>query len=387
MPPTTFTPSALDELRAVVADTVSSHPRLLVAGAGTAVTTGGRPDPADAVVDTTALTGVLRYNPADMTVAVRAGTPLAQVQAELTGQQVAFDPARARRGATVGGLLATGDGGPARQQYGVLRDLVIGTTVVLADGTVAHSGGHVIKNVAGYDLAKLFHGSLGTLGIVAEVVLRLHPLPRIASTVAVPGSVEEATRAGADLLARGIEPVALEWTPGSGLLVRLEGTEEGVRARADAVAALGGAILSDDAQAAAWAAVDAVADPVTPRTTVLRAGTLPSDGPEFVDTLVTAAAGAGVGLAVTSGVGTGVHTVALTGGDRAAVLAAAHAVPRASVTVLRHDGLDPAVPVWGPPPAAVAVMRAVKQQFDPTGRFGGGRLSPWLTPAREGVPA
>ncbi|WP_103382965.1 FAD-binding oxidoreductase [Pseudonocardia dioxanivorans] len=392
MPTTRFTPSDVDELRAVLADTTASHPRLLVEGAGTAATTGGRPDPADAVVDTTGLSGVLRYNPADMTVAVRAGTPLTQVQAELAGQRVAFDPARGRRGATVGGLLATADGGPARQQFGVLRDLVIGATVVLADGTVAHSGGHVIKNVAGYDLAKLFHGSLGTLGVVAEVVLRLHPLPRHVVTVAVPGPAEEATRTGTDLLGRGIEPAALEWTPDSGLLVRLEGTEEGVLARAGAVEAVGGTILSDDAQAAAWADVDAVADPAAPGTTVLRAGTLPSDGPGFVATLAAAAARAGADLAVSSGVGTGVHTVALTGGDHAAVLAAAHAAAGPAVTVLRHGGLDPAAPLWGPPPAAVALLRAVKQRFDPTGRFGAGRLSPWLAPvhdvpATEGVPA
>ena len=101
-----------------------------------------------------------------MTVAVRAGTPLRELAEELAphGQHVAFDAARVAEGATVGGLFATADSGPGALVHGSLRDLVIGVTMVLADGTVARSGGHVIKNVAGYDLAKLLHGSYGTLG-------------------------------------------------------------------------------------------------------------------------------------------------------------------------------------------------------------------------------
>jgi glycolate oxidase FAD binding subunit len=387
MPSTTsFSPATVAELRDAVAGSATSHPRLLVAAAGTAATTGGRPDPADAVVDTTALSGVLDYTPSDMTVAVRAGTPLADVQAELGGhgQHVAFDAARVRRGATVGGLLASGDGGPLRHMYGTLRDLVIGVTVVLGDGSVAKAGGHVIKNVAGYDLAKLFHGSLGTLGIVAEVVLRLHPLPRTAATVALPADAATATRLGVELVASGTEPVALEWTPGTGLLVRVEGTPAGVHERADTVAARhGGArVLTGADEAAAWAAVAAVADPAAAGATVLRAGTLPSDGPAFLAALGAAADAAGVTLACGSSVGAGVHTVALTGGAHEPVLAAAHAAAGSSVSVLHDGGLACDTPRWGPPPPAVALMRAVKTRFDPAGRFGAGRFSPWLAPTR-----
>ena len=136
------------------------------------------------MLDTTGLTGVITHNPGDMTVSVRAGTPLRTLAEELAphGQHVAFDAARVADGATVGGLFATADSGPGALVYGSLRDLVIGVTVVLADGTVARSGGHVIKNVAGYDLAKLLHGSYGTLAVLAEVVLRLHPVPKASAT-------------------------------------------------------------------------------------------------------------------------------------------------------------------------------------------------------------
>ena len=179
----TVTPTTVDELR----DAVLDHPGTLrVAGAGTAADWAGTPAPADTVLDVTALSGIVTHNPGDMTVEVRAGTPFAALQDELAQhhQRVAVDPARAAEGATLGGLFATADSGPRSLQYGSLRDLVIGATVVLPDGTTAHSGGHVIKNVAGYDLTKVLHGAHGTLAVIAGLVLRLHPTPRSTPTVA-----------------------------------------------------------------------------------------------------------------------------------------------------------------------------------------------------------
>src|SRR6202043_2363630 len=125
--------------------------------------------------------------------------PLARIQQELAaaGQQLALDPPLGvgdRRDATLGGVLATGDCGPLRHRYGGPRDLVLGVTVALSDGTIARSGGKVIKNVAGYDLAKLFAGSFGTLGVILEVVVRLHPRPP--RTCSVVGRTEDAAAMG-----------------------------------------------------------------------------------------------------------------------------------------------------------------------------------------------
>ncbi|MGD9528799.1 MAG: FAD-binding oxidoreductase, partial [Pseudonocardia sp.] len=231
-------PADLAELRRAVLDTTGP---LAVAGAGTAAGWAGRLGPVDAVLDTTALTGVITHNPGDMTVAVRAGTPLRELAAELAphGQHVALDAARIARGATVGGLVATGDAGPGALVHGTMRDLVIGVTVVLADGTVARSGGHVIKNVAGYDLAKLLHGSYGTLAVLAEVVLRLHPEPRCSTTVALACSLAEAADHAAEVLASPLEATALEWctgrsdTAGGELLVRVEGTPDALPGRVE----------------------------------------------------------------------------------------------------------------------------------------------------------
>ena len=161
---------------------------VLVRGSGTKGDWAGRVVDPELILDTTELRGVLTHNPADMTASVRAGTPLNELQHLLarSGEWLALDPPTAGRGATVGGLLAAGDSGPSRLRYGGLRDLGIGVTLVLADGQVARSGGHVIKNVAGYDLAKLANGSLGSLALVAEVVVRLHPRPPASTTPAGP---------------------------------------------------------------------------------------------------------------------------------------------------------------------------------------------------------
>ncbi|MEV4603239.1 FAD-binding protein [Amycolatopsis sp. NPDC049253] len=371
---TTFSPSTVEEVHAAVADTRASHPRLLVTGAGTASEWGAPAEPADAVIDTTSLTGVLKYAPSDLTIAVRAGTPFTTVQETLrgAGQRVALDAARARRGATVGGLLATADAGPLRTTFGSLRDLVIGTTVVLGDGTVARSGGHVIKNVAGYDLAKLFHGSLGTLGVVAEVVLRLHPLPQAVGTVAIEAEAAEAFDLAGKVVMTGLEASALEWSGGR-LLVKLEGTPEGVEQRERELCRLGGTtarVLTDEEADAAWTGVAAIADGVR-GTTVVRIGTMPAGGPVLVARLVAE------GAAVTSSMAIGVHTVQLTGGDHDELLTQFHQEFGAAVTVLRRDGLS-AGRAWGPPPAPVRVMQAIKRQFDPAGRFGAGRFSLWL---------
>ncbi len=131
-----------------------------------------------AVVETGGLARILEHNVGDFTAVLEAGVPLARAQAEFAehGQMLAIDPAP-HDAATVGGVMAANDSGPLRHRYGSMRDLVVGTTVALSDGTLARSGGKVIKNVAGYDLGKLFTGSFGTLGLIVRVAVRLHPLP------------------------------------------------------------------------------------------------------------------------------------------------------------------------------------------------------------------
>jgi glycolate dehydrogenase FAD-binding subunit len=439
---TTLRPTDLRSLRDAVLDTAGT---IGIAGAGTAAGWAGSLAPVDSVLDTTGLTGVITHNPGDMTVSVRAGTTLRQLQDELAphGQHVSFDAARVADGATVGGLFATADSGPAALVFGSLRDLVIGVTIVLADGTVARSGGHVIKNVAGYDLAKLMHGSYGTLGVLAEVVLRLHPVPERAATLAVHCGLAEAVEHAATVLGGPYEPAAMEWTSDGVLLVRLEGTAAGLAARVQRLrTALGtGELLdpvderhvgrggSDEGAARPEAdsadALDAPgpdthgAEALAPDASGRKPGT--PDPPDHTSvapderpvrptgsdesarstdawgrhsSLVRGAPGAAalrIGVrpsllaevladlpaeGITAGLGTGVATVALPVGAVAAAHARVHAA--GGTSALRSRPAEADAPAWGPPPSALAVLRAVKAQLDPQGRFGPGRFEPWM---------
>ena len=181
-------PGSVDEAAALLRDT--SGP-LLFRGAGTKTSWGARPEEPALVVETRGLDRLLAHEPADLTAAVGAGMALRTLQGIVgeAGQWLAIDPPTEEAGATVGGLLVANDFGPRRLRYGAMRDLVIGVTLVLPDGTVAHAGGHVIKNVAGYDLSKLLSGSLGTLGLVTEVVVRLHPRPETSASLVAPASL------------------------------------------------------------------------------------------------------------------------------------------------------------------------------------------------------
>src|SRR5918999_4204815 len=136
--------------------------------------------------DTRRLDRIIEHNEGDFTAVLEAGVPLVEAQAAFgaAGQMLALDPPLGEGdAATIGGVIAANDSGPLRHRFGGARDLVLGVTVVLSDGTIAKSGGKVIKNVAGYDLAKLFTGTYGTLGLIASVAVRLHPAPPRTATV------------------------------------------------------------------------------------------------------------------------------------------------------------------------------------------------------------
>jgi glycolate oxidase FAD binding subunit len=268
-----------------------------------------------------------------------------------------------------------------------MRDLVIGVTIVLADGTVARSGGHVIKNVAGYDLAKVLHGSYGTLGVLAEVVLRLHPVPKRTATLAIHCSLEEAAEHAATVLGGPYEPAAMEWTSDGVLLIRLEGTEEALGARLEHLrTALGSGELLDlppdsdesavrrigtDERAArrneAWERHASLVRG-DPALASLRIGVRPSRLPSVLADLPAET--------MTAGLGTGVATVALPVEAVAEAHARVHAAGGTSVLRSRPAEADAAA--WGPTPSAIAVLRAVKAELDSQGRFGPGRFDPWM---------
>jgi FAD/FMN-containing dehydrogenase len=189
-----------------------------VAEAAEAMRSGGR-------VSAARMNRILEHEPGDLTAIVEAGLRLSELQAALEphGQMLALDPPG---DPTIGACLAADLSGPRRHRYGAMRDLVIGVTVVLADGTVASSGGKVVKNVAGYDLGKLFSGSRGRLGLIARVALRLHARPAASATVVV--ETDDPRAAWSELHRSQLVPSAVDLLPPNRLAVLFEGAEAAV---------------------------------------------------------------------------------------------------------------------------------------------------------------
>jgi len=392
-------------MRAAAAEGLTAVPR----GAGTRLDWGAPPTSCDLVIDTRRMNRVLEYAAGDLVVRVEAGAGMSQLAAVLAaaGQRLALDPPPAgRRGArekpggpgTVGGVLACGAAGPLRLRYGTPRDLVIGMTVVRADGVVASSGGKVVKNVAGYDLGKLFAGSYGTLGLIAEATFRLHPLPEAISFVTLdardPAAAHSAIEAAAD---SPLAPSAAEIDrPSRQAPVRvgilLEGDPEGVAERsARMTRLLGGGITSVSPVPPTWWGRGAAA----PGGTVVRIAFWACALTEVIAGIDDAASTAGLDPVISGSAAAGVVHAAVdyraapdavsrfvlslraaVGNDPAGgpVPPTAWPASRASVMVLRAPpDVSAAVDPWGPVPG-LGLMRAVKDQFDPEHRMAPGRF-------------
>jgi len=327
-------------------------------------------------VETGGLARILEHNVGDFTAVLEAGVPLAEAQAEFTahGQMLAIDPApsarkagrgeaagRGRGDVTVGGVMAANDSGPLRHRYGSMRDLVVGTTVALSDGTLARSGGKVIKNVAGYDLGKLFTGSFGTLGLIVRVAVRLHPLaPDTASAVGAgddPSLLGEAARA---LAAKPLEAdcLDLDWRDGAGrLLVRFGSAAAADQARATVaqMRALGlseCAVIEDDDEL--W---------MTQRAQQRGECVL-----KVSARLTDLAAVCRTGASVVGRPAAGLYWLSLPA-DAGAVAAARAALAPRSCTMLDAPAALRADAWAAPDPGALAVMARIKERFDPARIF------------------
>ncbi|MGH3720167.1 MAG: FAD-binding oxidoreductase [Pseudonocardiaceae bacterium] len=365
-------PGSTQEVSAVLRAATELGLRVVARGTGTRLTWGLAPTALDLVVDTSRMGAVLAHAAGDLVVTAQAGLRMADLQDALAPhrQRLALDS-----GGTVGGTIATAASGPLRYRYGSVRDLLIGITVVLADGTVTRSGGTVVKNVAGYDLGKLYTGSLGTLGVITEAVFRLHPLPEASRWItAAAVDAERAAAAIAAVRASQLEPVALDVdraAPGAPVTVgvAVEGVRDGIGARADAVANLLSAAAGVSATVAEQPP-DWWGRPPHPPGGPAAAVTCEPTG--LADLLATAPG------ALRGSAGAGVLTAGLDDGDRlGAELARLRAVAtrHGGTAVLRcapphrKAGLD----VWGPVPA-LALMRRLKDRFDPEHRLAPGRF-------------
>ena len=336
-------------------------------GGGTKSSWGNPIDEIDVKMNTGGLDRIVEHNAGDLTAVVEAGLPVGTLRStvEEKAQMFALDPFDPG-GATVGGVVAAGDSGPLRHRYGPIRDLVLGVTVVLADGTIAKSGGKVIKNVAGYDLGKLFSGSMGTLGLIARVALRLHPKPPRTVTLVASTASPEALQAGALAIAAlplEMESLDVSWSGGVGaVLARFGGAApEGRGATAREGLAdidVDVEITDDDAdlwleQARAQRSVDGAA---------VKISGLPTEAARCV------AAAESAGGRLVGRAALGLYWVTIDGApdELVAQIDELRAAVRPWPVVVTDapDDVRYKVDVWGEP-SAFALMERVKQRFDP----------------------
>ncbi|MGC1461293.1 MAG: FAD-binding oxidoreductase [Terracidiphilus sp.] len=324
----------------------------------------------------------LREHPwQDMTCTVEAGCTWATMQAELArhGQMVALDPLWPDR-ATVGGVVATNDSGALRLKYGGLRDLIIGMTIVLADGTIAKSGGKVVKNVAGYDLHKLMTGGFGTLGVIAEVNFRLHPAETCSRTwtAVAPDAAtfEEPLRA---LLDSQITPSAVQLRVAErecALDVRIAALAECMDQHAGSLKKIFGPIELNETSEDVWRARQVLFD--MEGAILLKASLLPAEVCRVSAELQQTAA-SDVKITVVAQAN-GLMTLALKSPPESAITLIEHLRWRSSrgggsVVALQlphvlRGGLD----VWGCDSNALPLMREIKRRFDPNRILNPGRF-------------
>jgi glycolate oxidase FAD binding subunit len=331
-------------------------------------------EPVATEIVTSGLGRVLEHNEGDFTAVLEAGVPLARAQTVFAsgGQMLALDPPLGEaEAATLGGVLATADSGPLRHRYGTMRDLVVGVTVALSDGSLAKAGGKVIKNVAGYDLAKLFTGSFGTLGLVVAVTVRLHPRPEETAS-AWGSSPDPAALAGAvaalSRLPLEADCLDIAWRAGGGGVFVRFGGAAAERQAAAIVDRLRTAGLEDVASSAdddaLWTAQRAAQR--SDGGAVLKVTSRPAD----LGTVLEAARDAGA--SVVGRAALGLHWLTLEGDDLAGRVEAVRAALAPAACTLQDapEAVRAAVAPWAEPdPGALAVMRRVKERFDPARIF------------------
>ena len=417
-------PASVAEASAVMRVAAEQALAVVPRGSGSRLDWGAAPRRCDLVVDTMRLDQMVEHSAGDLVARFQAGAGMRRLGEVLAaaGQQLALDaapdgdspagqePAGAgpASAGTIGGTLATGAAGPRRLRYGTPRDLVIGITVVRADGAVASSGGKVVKNVAGYDLGKLFAGSYGTLGLIVEAVFRLHPLPMAAAYTSVDAAgPAEARRMVAAAAGSQLAPTAVEISrAGRDHPVRvgvlLEGDPAGVGEHAAHLRRLLGAGAQTSPDAPGWwgrTGPPGGHDRAGGTGTLIRVGFWAAALPAVLAAIDGAAAAGGLDPLVAGSAAAGVIYVALGAGAHPAAVAAFVASLREALARGAADARPASAPVpdsppvlasavvvhappavreladlWGPVPG-LPLMRAVKDQFDPGHRMAPGRFA------------
>ena len=361
---------------------------VLPRGGGTKMAWGNAPLRADVILSTARLNKIVEHVWADLTVTAEAGCTVQALQDALAGrnQRLALNALWPSQ-ATIGGILSANDSGALRLRFGSLRDLIIGVTVALPNGTLASSGGKVVKNVAGYDLPKLVTGAFGTLGVITRAVFRLHPLPRFARTFTclARGFLPEAQRLLLAVQDSQLAPSALqirciEDSPEPRIDILFEGSEAGIATQAEAFKSLVAPAPVVEPDPPVWNArqqLYSIAKSEPSRSAVAKFSTLPSAIHDALGTLCSMAASRAHYAAVVQA--TGIGHVLLQGESEA--MASVFKSFRSQLEgsggslFIAHRPAEVAqLDAWGNAGDALTLMRAVKQQLDPKGTLNPGRF-------------
>ncbi len=364
-------------------------------GGGTAMTLGNIPRRVDVAIDLQRFDRLVEHDHANLTATAQAGIKMSGLQS-LLGQHnqfFAIDPPHPAQ-ATIGGVVAANTNGPRRMLYGGVRDLVIGMKMVLPTGEQVKAGGKVVKNVAGYDMCKLFVGSLGTLGIITEVTVKMAPLPETAATIVAWGPLAQGAQlidalfettllpAGIALLSPEVAQASGAPAPSPTVAVWAEGFEEAVARHLRDVQALAERlgmkteILREGAHQTFW---QRVRDFGTEEGRLVMRVTVPLGSVAAVVTAIDRWGAPARAAHYVAHAGTGTIWVSLP-----ADATSAGWFPRVGALAQEHGGhavmtsapatLKEGIDVWGPAPPSLALMREIKRQFDPHGVLNPGRF-------------
>jgi glycolate oxidase FAD binding subunit len=378
-------PASEQELAKVLKLANAAGLAVIPRGGGTKLEWGNRPARADVILSTARMHRVTEHAWADLTVSVEAGCTIAKLQQTVAkhGQRLALDALWPER-ATVGGMLSTNDSGAWRLRFGSLRDLVIGATVVLADGTVASSGGKVVKNVAGYDLPKLVTGAFGTLGVVTRAIFRLHPLPKETRTISCGrADVADAQRLVMAIQNSKLAHSALQICCGTEMQPRVdvlfEGTEEGLSAQSVQLKLMASEAKQSDRTGAVWNRRQELWSETKKNGefAVAKFVALPAQIAETMEMVARVAAPALRWNAVVQATGIGWLRM---DGEALEIATAMRALrewledQEGSLVTVRRPPAIAELDAWGNSGDALGLMKAVKRQFDPQGILNPGRF-------------
>ncbi|HTQ95398.1 MAG TPA: FAD-binding oxidoreductase [Candidatus Acidoferrum sp.] len=388
LPKLILEPETEPQLAAALAFASENNLSVIPRGGATKLHWGNPPKSADLILSTARLDKIIEHAASDLTVTVEAGCTQRTLQEALAkrGQRLALDPLFPNR-ATIGGILSTNDSGALRLRFGGLRDLIIGVTLALPDGTLASSGGKVVKNVAGYDLPKLATGAFGTLGVITRAVFRLHPVPWMSTTLtcanADPSQAQnlfakilDSQLACSAFQARVLDGKKLD----TSIDILFEGTQQGIDAQLSHLKSLAAPAIFEAAIGNVWQAREELLShsaQLDSFNAIFKVSAIPADAIPALKNLRNVASpqtnfqavvqATGLGTILLTGEKKEVHRLAIVFRER---MERAGGSLVALGPALVSEGFD----AWGNPGDAVSVMRAIKHQLDPKSTLNPGRF-------------